>query len=171
MIERQAALEDVMLRDENNISFEQIAHIFAGQKHVGVNHRHIVPCALFRCSFVIALNFDVVKLACLVFRLNIEPDRTAEQILNRHLTFRLSDFQIISLQNRMQEILSSFFVVFKDLGHEIVVKETELCDFLAQKLAPFFFICRVFHISNIKRKLFFPCFLAKFLKDFTIAYA
>ena len=134
MIERQTAFENIMLRNENHINFWQIANIFARHKYVCVNHRHIVPRPLFRCSFVIALNFDVVKLACLVFCLNIQPDRPALQILNRHLSFRLSDFQIISLQNCVQEILRSFFVVLKDLGHEIVVKETELRDFLAQKL-------------------------------------
>ena len=86
VIDWVAAVQYIMLRDENDIGFVQLLIFIAGLGHIGIDQAAVIPGTLDASAFIAALHLDIVNAVCFIDGQNIQPHRAPLQILNIVLT-------------------------------------------------------------------------------------
>ena len=84
-INRLIHLQNVVLRDEDDISFGQGVRVFARQENVRVEHATVVSGALDVCAAVLPLNLNVEVLAVSRHRVNVKANAAPLEIYERVL--------------------------------------------------------------------------------------
>ena len=128
VVHRQAAPEHVMLGDEHDKRFGNLLRIGALVGPLGVEQAAVQPCALFPCTPVVALDLNVVQLAAVVGRQNVQTQLTLAQIRNVHLGTHLEHLQIGLIQQDAQHQLGALRMVIKAGVHKIIIYQTERLD-------------------------------------------
>lgn len=124
MVDGESCLQNIPLCNENNVGFPQLFVAIAGVRHVCVQQAAVVSGTVCIRAFVPPLDLNVVVLALLVNRQNIQTNRAPLKILDAVLTMDFLNNEIAAFQNDMQQQLRTFLIL-EDLAHKVIVQQAK----------------------------------------------
>lgn len=133
MVNRQVLLQHIMFGDEDNIGLIQRVIRIAFLSQVRIQQTTVVPCPFDTSAAVAALDFNVISTVRFIHGKNIQPYRTALQIVQVVLAVNFLYRQIITVKNDFEQEFGTFFVL-KDLAHEIIIHKPQVTNAAAYPL-------------------------------------
>lgn len=103
VVDGQPCLQDIPLCNENNIGFPKRLIAVTGVGQICVQQATVVSGTACVCAFIPPLDLNVVVLALLINRQNIQADGASLKIFNAVLTVDLLNNEIFAFQNDMQQ--------------------------------------------------------------------
>ena len=75
MIYRKSSFKNIILCDENHISFIQVFILLAWFSNIRIDYTAVIPSSLNTSTFIISLNFNIVYTVFPIHCKNIQPHR------------------------------------------------------------------------------------------------
>ena len=153
-VQRQSVTNHIILCDEDHKGFRQVAEIIAWLEQMRVQDAGMVSCPFPVRSFIRPLYLDVVFLACIIIRVNVQTDIPAEQVLHSSLRLHTLHTDVRLVQDDPEQKLGTVCVTVKAGVHEVIIDQAQSPETLQVFLVLFLFSASV--MGEFTEKEAFP---------------